>query len=207
MNVYEGLYENTKEERKKFKIVIVSLRKNLLTILFCSFAICLVVFSNTNLAAAKSGLSLWWAAVIPSLFPFFVATELLSYTNVVAFLGKLFSKIMRPLFGVPGEAAFAFLMGLISGYPVGAKITTQFVEQGICTKEEGERMLAFTNNSGPLFIIGTVGITLFGNSTIGILLLITHILAGMTVGIVLNLISKKENGFHRSRPKNTDLYI
>ena len=45
------------------------------------------------------------------------------------------------------------------------------------TKEEAERMLAFSNNSGPLFILGTVGITLFANSTIGFLLLITHILA------------------------------
>lgn len=194
MNVYQDVLESRqiKTKRKSLKIITISLRKNLLTILFCTFAICLVLFSNTNLAAAKNGLILWATAVVPSLFPFFVATELLSYTNVVPFLGKVFSKVMNPLFGVPGEAAFAFLMGLISGYPVGAKITTQFVEEGICTKEEGERMLSFTNNSGPLFIIGTVGITLFGSSIIGTLLLITHILACITVGIILNVFRKKK---------------
>ena len=194
MNVYQNVVDNRqiKFKRRSLKIITISLRKNLLTILFCTFAICLVLFSNTNLAAAKNGLILWATAVVPSLFPFFVATELLSYTNVVPFLGKVFSKIMRPLFGVPGEAAFAFLMGLISGYPVGAKITTQFVEEGICNKEEGERMLSFTNNSGPLFIIGTVGITLFGSSLIGALLLITHILACITVGIILNVFRKKK---------------
>jgi len=52
------------------------------------------------------------------------------------------------------------------------------------TQVEAERLLAFTNNSGPLFIIGTVGITLFGNSTIGILLFITHLLACISVGII-----------------------
>ena len=88
---------------------------------------------------------------------------------------------------VPGEAGFAFLMGLISGYPVGAKVISHFMEEGICTKEEAERMLAFTNNSGPLFIIGTVGITLFGNTQIGILLFITHILACISVLISLSL--------------------
>ena len=75
-------------------------------------------------------------------------------------------------------------MGIISGYPIGAKIAANFRQNGICTKEECERLLSFTNNSGPLFIIGTVGITMFGNSTIGLLLLITHILACITVGII-----------------------
>lgn len=180
------------KSRNKVKIWVYSLKRNGLSILFCIFTICLVLFSQTNLIAAKNGLILWATAVIPSLFPFFVATEMLSYTNVVSFLGKWLSPIMRPLFGVPGEGAFAFIMGLISGYPVGAKIVSNFMEQEICTKEEAERMLAFTNNSGPLFIIGTVGITLFGNSTIGILLFVTHILACISVGIFLNLISKRK---------------
>ncbi len=91
-------------------------------------------------------------------------------------------------------------MGLISGYPVGAKIVAEFVEQEICTKEEAERMLAFTNNSGPLFIIGTVGISLFNNTAIGILLLITHILACISVGILLNIFSKRKHDFIVKNP-------
>ena len=47
-------------------------------------------------------------------------------------------------------------MGLISGYPIGAKIATNFRKNNICSKEECERLLSFTNNSGPLFIVGTV---------------------------------------------------
>ena len=63
---------------------------------------------------------------------------------------------MRPIFNVPGEGAFPLIMGIISGYPVGAKIVTNFRKNNICTKEEAERLITFTNNSGPLFIIGTV---------------------------------------------------
>ena len=51
---------------------------------------------------------------------------------------------------------YAFVLGLISGYPMGAKIVTDLRTNNNCTKDEGERMLCFTNNSGPLFIIGTV---------------------------------------------------
>lgn len=127
---------------------------------------------------------LWANNVIPSLFPFFIATELLGYTNIIPKIGKLLNPIMKPIFNVPGCGAYAMLMGIISGYPIGAKIVTNFRESGMCSKEECERLLAFTNNSGPLFIIGTVGISLFCNSLIGVLLFITHLLACLTVGFI-----------------------
>ena len=181
------------KRKSKVKIWVYSIKRNGLAIVFCLFCFGLVLFSKTNLTAAKDGLILWATAVVPSLFPFFVSTELLSYTNIIKYLGKWLTPIMRPLFNVPGEGAFAFLMGLISGYPVGAKIVSNFMEQGIVTKQEAERLLAFTNNSGPLFIIGTVGITLFGSTTIGLLLFVTHILACITVGIVLHFFSKSSS--------------
>lgn len=116
----------------------------------------LIAFSKDNLTASKEGLSLWVTSVVPALLPFFIACELLSHTNIIDFLGVKLNKIMKPLFNVPGEGAFPLIMGIISGYPVGAKIVTNFRKNGVCTKEEGERLLTFTNNSGPLFIIGTV---------------------------------------------------
>ena len=50
--------------------------------------------------------------------------------------------------------------------------------------EEAERLISFTNNSGPLFIVGTVGISMFGDSRTGILLLLTHILSSISVGFL-----------------------
>ena len=91
---------------------------------------------------------------------------------------------MKPLFNVSGKGAFPFIMGIISGYPTGAKIVSDFRKNNICTKVECERLLAYTNNSGPLFIIGTVGSSLFLSTEIGILLLITHIFGTLTVGII-----------------------
>ncbi|MGN1327552.1 MAG: sporulation integral membrane protein YlbJ [Clostridia bacterium] len=182
--------ENTNSKKSKILFFTVSLKRNILSIIFVAFTFCLVVFSKSNLAAAKSGLKLWANNVVPSLFPFFIATNLLSHTNVLSVISKYCNKIMRPLFNVPGEGAYAFILGLISGYPVGAKIVTDLRNSNLCTKDEGERMLCFTNNSGPLFIIGTIGITLFANSTVGLVLLITHILAALTVGIILGIVSR-----------------
>ena len=179
------------------KFIFLSFRRNILPFILVLFTICLVVFSSSNLTATKNGLTLWATCVVPSLFPFFVITNLLSHTKVVSIVGKLLDKFMRPLFNVPGIGGFAFVMGLISGYPVGAKIVADFREKGLVTQDEGERLLAFTNNSGPLFILSSVGIALFGDTKTGLLLLGTHILACITVGIILARFSKK-NKFENS---------
>jgi len=40
-------------------------------------------------------------------------------------------------------------MGITSVYPVGAKITASMREEKLLSKTESERLLSFTNNSGP----------------------------------------------------------
>lgn len=181
----------------KANFYVVKLKRNFIPLIFIGFTFCLLLFSKSNLPAIKSGLSLWANSVVPSLFPFFVATELLMHTGIVYQLGNLLNRYMKPLFNIRGEGAFAFIMGIISGYPIGAKIATNFRKEQICTKEECERLLSFTNNSGPLFIIGSVGILLYRNTMIGLLLFITHLLASLSVGIIFRFWKKN---------KQTDLY-
>ena len=166
------------------KFFIINIKKVIIPFIFCVFTICLIIFSKTNLTATKSGLELWATSVLPSLLPFFIAVELLKYTDIIKILGKLFNPIMRPIFNVPGAASFALIMGIISGYPTGAKIVSDFKKEGICSDIECERLIAFTNNSGPLFIISTVGISFLGDTRTGILLFITHILACLSVGFL-----------------------
>ena len=174
------------------KIFTFSIKKNFFNIIFIIFTILLVLFSSSNLSAAKNGLALWANNIIPALFPFFIATELLSHTNVINILGKFLNKFMRPIFNVPGQGSYPLIMGIISGYPVGAKIVCDLRNKNILTKAESERLIAFTNNSGPLFILGTIGIGLFKDTTTGIVLLITHILASLTVGIIFRFWKYKD---------------
>lgn len=180
------------------KFITLNLKKNFFTILFASFIVCLVLFSKSNMEAAKTGLTLWATSVVPSLFPFFVGTELLYRTNFVIFLGKIFTKFMRPVFNVPGESAIALILGNLSGYPVGAKLACNLLENKQCTKVEAERIIAFTNNSGPLFIVGTVGISMFYSKEIGLVLLLCHFIASLTVGVLFRNYKKDKDEFYRS---------
>ena len=77
----------------KSSIYVIKLKRNLLPMLFLAFTFCLLIFSKSNLPAVKSGLALWANSVVPSLFPFFVATELLMHTNhhfIGAFIKSLY---------------------------------------------------------------------------------------------------------------------
>ena len=186
---------------RKNNVYIFKIKQLILPFLLVIFTGYLILFSNSNLSAAKNGLILWANSIVTSLFPFFVATELLSHTNFTYYLGKILNRFMKPIFNVRGEGSFAFIMGIISGYPIGARIAANFREKNICSKEECERLLSFTNNSGPLFILGSVGISMFGNSTIGFLLLITHLLASLTVGIIFKF--WKYNAKYVSTPNSS----
>ena len=184
------------------KLIFLKGKNFFLPLIFCMFLLLMIIFSNTNISSSKAGLFLWANSIVPTLLPFFIATELLSHTFVIPLLGKTLNIIMRPIFNVPGEGAFALIMGIISGYPAGARIVTNFYTNKIISLEEAERLISFTNNSGPLFIVGTVGINMFCDSRTGILLLLTHVLACITVGIIFRFWKRKKHVFNKYNVQN-----
>lgn len=170
--------------KKRASIYVIKLKKYLIPIFIILFLICIVCFSSSSLETAKKSFSLWANNVVPSLLPFFICIELLKQTNFMQIVGKALNSIMYPLFNVPGSGAFALAMGITSGYPVGAKVSKDLYTSKLCSKTEAERLISFTNSSGPLFIIGAIGSGMFLDSKIGLLLFITHFIASITVGII-----------------------
>lgn len=150
----------------------------------------LLLFPTESMAAAKTGLTLCYNVIIPSLFPFFVLSSLVVELGLSGYLGRALERVMRPLFNVPGSCASALALGFVGGYPVGARTAINLYEKGSCTKSEAERMLAFCNNSGPAFILGVVGAGVFANSRIGVTLYLAHVAASICVGIIFRFYHK-----------------
>lgn len=144
----------------------------------------LVLYPEAALEAAKDGMKLFLNVVFPSLLPFFILSEVMLSLGVVHFIGVLFEPLMRPLFNVPGEGAFVLSMGLAAGYPMDAVITARFRKQGLCTRTEGERMLAFSNTADPLFIFGAVAVGMFGISALGRTMALAHYIGAFLVGLI-----------------------
>ncbi|WHH59882.1 sporulation integral membrane protein YlbJ [Petroclostridium sp. X23] len=174
------------------KMYFIHLYMSSVLLIACVILFILAVISNPRQSfdAALKGITLSVNVVFPSLFPFFVGTELLTNLGLVHILGIVLEPVMRPIFNVPGCGSFAFSMGIISGYPVGAKATVNLREKALCTKTEAERLLTFCNNSGPLFILGAVAVGMFNRPAVGTLLFISHFLASLTVGFCFRYYKK-----------------
>ncbi|WP_141677983.1 sporulation integral membrane protein YlbJ [Orenia metallireducens] len=168
------------------------------------FTISLIIFSEQAFDAAVSGLHTWWEVVFPALLPFFIMAEILMGLGVVHFMGTLLEPLMQPVFKVPGVGAFAFAMGLASGYPIGAKITGNLRRKKLCTQAEGERLVSFTNTADPLFMIGAVAVGMFGNAKLGTILALAHYISCLIVGIGLRFYNPKENNQDVSRNNDTE---
>lgn len=188
--VVTTLYFNSK------KAVVIYLKKYFLPIIGLFFIAALIAFPKTSVSSASKGIQLWLNIVFPSLFPFFVASSLLSKSGFINIFGIILEPVMRPLFNVPGCGAFALAMGIVSGYPIGASITTDLRKQELISRIEAERLLTFTNNSGPLFIMGAVAVGMFKLPAAGYLLYISHISACITVGLIF----KYYKQHNRSKP-------
>ena len=143
----------------------------------------------------KKGLVLCATAVIPALFPFMVISEIVVTSGVGLRVSRLFARPMRRLFGVGEAGACAYILGLVCGFPIGAKTAVSLYDQGCITKSELERLMTFCNNPGSAFVISAVGVALLGNQRVGIALYLSVILSSLTVGIVGKyfLGYKKEN--------------
>lgn len=168
-----------KFETKK-KLII-----NNLFVLFLLFCIGLFVFiPQIAMQSFLLGVRLWATKVLPALLPFFILFNLLSYTTFTTTIGKYLTPITKKLYGVGGVAGYVYIMSILSGYPVGAKITAELYKRGSITKGQAYTISAFTSTSGPLFVLGTVGIGLFNSRRLGITILISHYIGALLNGII-----------------------
>lgn len=157
-------------------------------------ALGMFIYPQEVVSSAGGGLTLWWRFVLPALLPFFILSELLMASGFVHFLGVLLESFMRPIFRLPGKAAFVVAMGYTSGFPMGAVLTARLRKENDLTREEGERLLAFTNNPSPGFMFGAVASGMLGKPALGILLAASVYLSNLMVGFLFR--------FYRVGPKN-----
>lgn len=146
----------------------------------------LIAFSAEAQQSVRDALLLCADTIIPSLFPFFVLSTLLNRLGLPGILGRFLGGPAGALFGVSGEGASALFIGLTGGYPLGASYIAELCVCGRIDRDEGQRLLAFCNNSGPAFIIGAVGVGAFGSASVGLILYGVHILSAVLTGMIFS---------------------
>ncbi|MBQ4629566.1 MAG: hypothetical protein IJB70_01060 [Clostridia bacterium] len=143
----------------------------------------IIRFSELKIQIQYS-LKLWTEILIPSLFPYLVLSQYISSSGFLT-LCKPLNKIICKIFNISTPGAGVYLCSLLCGYPSGAVCTANLFNQGLCTKSEAERLICFTNNPGPMFLISAVGGCMLGSVKDGVALYIIQVISAMLIGICL----------------------
>lgn len=116
----------------------------------------MLLFPNAVFDGASEGLLLWFQIIFPTLFPFMLITNLLLVSGGLSFIAGILRRPFRRIFGVSGNGSFAVLAGFLCGYPMGAKVTGDLLRTDRITREEGQYLLSFCNNTSPVFTINFI---------------------------------------------------
>lgn len=152
------------------------------------------LFSDSLGMGIATGVSISLNTLVPSLFPFMVLSSLIAYSRFSHYISAPFSLVVKHLFHLPTYCAAVILMSLIGGYPVGAKLIADLVNNRLLTQKQAERMLCFCVNASPAFVVTGVGAAMFGSVQAGFLLLGAHVAATFVTGILFR--PKKSDGFN-----------
>ncbi len=131
--------------------------------------------------AAAAGLALCGRSVIPALFPFMAVSTMLVSLGFGQWAAPRLAGLMS-LYRLPGSAGSALLLGLVGGYPIGARTAAELRKKGLLTAAEAERLLGFCNNSNPVFLISVLGGGVFGSPRLGVYLWLVHLLSALLTG-------------------------
>ena len=182
---------------------------NTILILFILIFVAIEILTESKpiLDSVTFSFNIWKENVFPSLFPFFVLSELLINYGFIELLGELFKPIMNKLFKVKGVGAFAIIMSIISGFPSSAKYIKELFKKNLIDENEATKLLTFTHFSNPLFILGTISLLFLNNKEVGLLILICHYIGNFIIGIMFRNYYPSKEETKKISLKNTLIEI
>ena len=153
----------------------------------------LFAFQETNIKTISNTIKIFLESVLPSLFPFIIFTNIIINSELITNITSIFKK--------NSYLISVIIIGFLCGYPMAAKIAYKYYQEGFLSKKQVDFLMSFTNNCNPIFILSTIGVCVFKNINIGIILCISHYLSSILIGIIYfthNIIHKnieKSNSF------------
>lgn len=165
----------------------------MIAILSFVFIILFSIFSESCIPAVAFTVKQFLTVVLPSILPFYVIADILKKSGFIEKTGNRCNKLMYPIFGLSGSSIFAIIIGMISGYPAGATITAEMYLDNKISNHDAKVLSSFTNNTGPLFLIGAVGAGMLNSVKKGIFLYTIHILSSVIIGLIISNTQRKKS--------------
>ncbi|MGN1095359.1 MAG: hypothetical protein ACI4QR_03115, partial [Eubacteriales bacterium] len=151
---------------------------------------------------AFSSLILCAKSIVPSLFLFMVSAKMFIKAGGAGILSRATAGVLEKAFGLSPGGVTAMLLGLISGYPMGAVTANELYLSGELDRREAEDILPFITAASPAFLIGAVGSSMFGSSVYGASLLLSQIFSSLLLIFLTR--GRRKSAVHMSLAEKTE---
>jgi len=132
----------------------------LFTLLALYLTFLLLRYPARSLDYAYTGLFLWLRKMIPTLFPFMILSGAMVRMNLTEGFARFFHPLFHKIWGTSLNGSYVILMGMLCGFPMGARVIGELCQAGKLSEEEGAYLLSFCNNIGPIYFLSFVMSTL-----------------------------------------------
>lgn len=165
------------------------------------FMILIIAFPDISNNAITKGLLLSTNVIIPSLFPFMICVLMFTKSEITIKCNFV-NKVLFKVFGQSFEMFFVFLLSMLGGYPIGARLINELYLKKAINKKTANIMLMYCINAGPSFVVIIAGGT-YNSKTLGIILLVSHILSSVIMALFCSKKLKKQKiQFNKCVKKN-----
>lgn len=134
--------------------------QTIFTLLTVYLTFLLLRYPAQSLSYASIGLFLWLERMIPTLLPFMILSGMMIRLNLTERFAKFFHPLFHRLFGTSLNGSYVIFMGMLCGFPMGARVIGELVNAGKLSEQEAAFLLAFCNNIGPIYFLSFVMNTL-----------------------------------------------
>lgn len=132
----------------------------LFTLLALYLTFLLLRYPARSLDYAYTGLILWFRKMIPTLLPFMILSGIMVRMNLTEGFSRFFHPVFHKIWGTSPNGSYVILMGMLCGFPMGARVIGELCQAGKLSEKEGAYLLSFCNNIGPIYFLSFVMSTL-----------------------------------------------
>lgn len=116
---------------------------------------------------AAEAMAHWYRAVAPAVFPFLALMPLLTCAEAARAYERLLGRTMGTLFGLPGAAAPAMVIGMVAGSPAGAMAARRLAAESGMSRGQLHRVAVASAGFSPAFLVSGVGAGMLGSAALG----------------------------------------
>ncbi len=168
----------------KAKIKSRTIIGSLIAISMLTLVLFLSLFASSKISElAYEGMMLAVKSVLPISLPFMVLSDIYVKFGHPERIGGL-NFITEKLFCLPSAALTPLVTGNVAGFPIGAIGTAELYKEKALDKASAERLLALSSNPSASFVIGGVGLGMYGDMRYGIILLLSIYTSTVICGVL-----------------------